>query len=137
MLCFILELAGVAYLLNHSTLWSDITWWLQARFYELINNSDTNPQEARILRIIQEEVRHLVYALKSRVYICVVVQIGCCGSYSSLDYIRVNKPVPNECRDKFTGNEYLDGCYITVSRYLQEYTGWLGGITLFLIVLQV
>lgn len=60
MLCFILELAGVAYLLNHSTLWSDITWWLQARFLELINNSDIDPQEARILRIIQEEVRRLI-----------------------------------------------------------------------------
>lgn len=117
-LCFILELAGTAYLLNHSTLWSDITWWLRDRFYELVYNSDSDPKEARILRIIQEE-------------------IGCCGSYSSLDYINAHKPVPNECRDKFTGNEYLDGCYIVVSRYLQEYTGWLGGITLFLIVLQI
>lgn len=62
-LCFILELAGVAYLLNHSTLWSDITWWLQARFYELVNNSDNDPKEARILRIIQEEVSILFRAL--------------------------------------------------------------------------
>ena len=61
MLCFILELAGTAYLLNHSTLWSDITWWLRDRFYELVYNSDYDAKEARILRIIQEEVIHFYF----------------------------------------------------------------------------
>ncbi|KAI9552592.1 hypothetical protein GHT06_020457 [Daphnia sinensis] len=116
--CFLLEIAGVAYLLNNGTLWSNVTWWLRDRFYELIYVSDTNAREARILRIIQEE-------------------IGCCGSYSSLDYINVHKPVPNECRDKATGNEYLDGCYIRMSRYLEERSGWIAGVSLFLAALQV
>lgn len=54
--CFFLEIAGVAYLLNNGTLWSNVTWWLRDRFYELIYVSDTNAREARILRVIQEEV---------------------------------------------------------------------------------
>lgn len=117
-LCFLLELAGVATVLSFGTLWSGVTWWLRTRFYELIYNSDYNAREARILRIIQEEV-------------------GCCGSYSSLDYINVNKIVPFECRDKATGNEYLDGCYIRFSRFLEERSGWIAGVALLLIVLQL
>lgn len=54
--CFLLEIAGVAYLLSNGTLWSNVTWWLRDRFYELIYVSDTNAREARILRVIQEEV---------------------------------------------------------------------------------
>lgn len=115
---FILELAGVATILNNGTLWSPATWWLRDRFYQLIYNMDTNAKEARILRIIQE-------------------QVGCCGSYSSLDYINVNKPVPVECRDKATGNEYLDGCYIRFSRELEKRSGWISGVTLFLAVFQI
>ena len=57
--CFLLEISGVAYLLNNGTLWSNVTWWLRDRFYELIYVSDTNAREARILRIIQEEVKPL------------------------------------------------------------------------------
>ena len=66
-----------------------------------------------------------------------ILKIGCCGSYSSLDYINVNKAVPKECRDPNTGNEYLDGCYIRFSRYLENRTGWIAGLSLFLAVLQV
>jgi hypothetical protein len=115
---FILEIAGVASILNNGTLWSPATWWLRDRFYQLIYNSDRDAKEARILRIIQEEV-------------------GCCGSYSSLDYINVNKAVPVECRDRATGNEYLDGCYIRFSRELEKRSGWISGVTLFLAVFQV
>jgi len=53
---FILEIAGVASILNNGTLWSPATWWLRDRFYQLIYNSDRDAKEARILRIIQEEV---------------------------------------------------------------------------------
>ena len=53
---FILEIAGVASILNNGTLWSPATSWLSDRFYELIYNSDWDAKEARILRIIQEEV---------------------------------------------------------------------------------
>jgi hypothetical protein len=55
-ICFILELAGLAYILDNGTLWSKMTWWLQDKFLELIYKSDENPRMARILRIIQEEV---------------------------------------------------------------------------------
>jgi len=117
-ICFILELAGLAYILDNGTLWSKMTWWLRDKFYELIYKSDENPRMARILRIIQEEV-------------------GCCGSYSSLDYINVNKPVPPECRDHNTGNEYEDGCYITFSRFLETRSGWIAGFALLLCCLQI
>uniref|UniRef100_A0A0P6HTV0 Tetraspanin n=1 Tax=Daphnia magna TaxID=35525 RepID=A0A0P6HTV0_9CRUS len=147
--CFLLEIAGVAYLLNNGTLWSNVTWWLRDRFYELIYVSDTNAREARILRIIQEEVIYhqtgfcflffsfFLFCLFTFLSIFFSSEIGCCGSYSSLDYINVNKPVPNECRDKATGNEYLDGCYIRMSRYLEERSGWIAGVSLFLAALQV
>ena len=146
-MCFLLEIAGVAYLLNNGTLWSNVTWWLRERFYELIYVSDTNAREARILRIIQEEVNiwyaTLTFYSESGkfetdcLWFINCYKVGCCGSYSSLDYINVHKPVPNECRDKATGNEYLDGCYIRFSRYLEERSGWIAGVGLFLAVLQV
>jgi len=117
-ICFILEMAGLTYILQQGTLWSNITWWLKDKFYSMIYLSDTDAKIARILRIIQED-------------------IGCCGSYSSLDYINVNKPVPMECRDPNTGNEYLDGCYITFSRYLETRSGWIAGFALLLACLQV
>jgi len=117
-LCFITEMSGIIYILLNGTLWTNITWWLRDKFYTLIYTSDYDEKGARILRIMQEN-------------------IGCCGSYSSLDYIHVNKPVPNECRDKATGNEYLDGCYIRISRYLEQRSGWIAGVSLLLAVLQI
>jgi len=116
--CFILQLAGLTYMLLNGTLWTSITWWLKDKMYMLIYTSDYDERGARILRIIQE-------------------QIGCCGSYSSLDYINVHKQVPNECRDKATGNEYLDGCYIRISRYLEQRSGWIAGVSLLLCVVQI
>lgn len=56
MLCFIMELAGLAYILDNGTLWSKMTWWLRDKFYELIYLSDRDARAARILRIIQENV---------------------------------------------------------------------------------
>jgi len=111
-------MSGIIYILLNGTLWTNITWWLREKFYTLIYTSDYDEKGARILRILQEN-------------------IGCCGSYSSLDYIHVNKPVPNECRDKSTGNEYLDGCYIRISRYLEQRSGWIAGVSLLLAVLQI
>lgn len=116
--CFVLEMSGLTYILLNGTLWTNITWWLKDKMYNLIYTADYDERAARILRIVQEE-------------------IGCCGSYSSLDYIHANKPVPNECRDKATGNEYLDGCYIRFSRYLEQRSGWIAGVSLFLAVLQI
>jgi len=117
-ICFVVELSGLTYILMNGTLWSNVTWWLKEKFLTLIYTSDFDPKGARILRIAQEN-------------------IGCCGSYSSLDYINVHKPVPNECRDKATGNEYLDGCYIRISRFLELRSGWIAGISLLLVVLQI
>ena len=33
-------------------------------------------------------------------------KVGCCGASGSEDYIAAHKPVPVECRDMSTGNEY-------------------------------
>ena len=37
-------------------------------------------------------------------------KVGCCGASGSEDYIAAHKPVPVECRDMATGNEYRYGC---------------------------
>jgi hypothetical protein len=67
-ICFILELAGLAYILDNGTLWSKMTWWLRDKFYELIYKSDENPKMARILRIIQEEVSNFDFYLWRRAF---------------------------------------------------------------------
>ena len=36
--------------------------------------------------------------------------VGCCGSDGAQDFINAKKPVPMECRDQITGNEYPFGC---------------------------
>ena len=79
-ICFILELAGLAYILDNGTLWSKMTWWLQDKFLELIYKSDENPRMARILRIIQEEVCNFhIYLSRPFTIRAISSQIGLIG----------------------------------------------------------
>ena len=54
----ILGLAGLAYTLNHGIYKSDLTPWLEERFFVLFHEMDYNERSARIIRIIQEDVIH-------------------------------------------------------------------------------
>jgi len=116
--CIVLEIFGLAYTLDHGTLFSKITPWLEERFRNLVHQSDYDARSARILRIIQED-------------------LGCCGATGWSEYFDHNKPVPNECRDKNAGNMYVYGCGFIFSQYLEPRTGWLSGIALLLVCLQI
>ena len=56
----VLEIAGLAYLLDNSTMYSKFTWWMRDRMYRAIYLSDINEDEARVLRIVQENVSELL-----------------------------------------------------------------------------
>ena len=65
------------------------------------------------------------------------LQIGCCGGSGWSDYFDNHMPIPHECRDHTTGNMYIYGCGIIFSEYLETLIGWMSGIALLLVVLQV
>ncbi len=52
----ILGLSGLAYTLSHGIYHSDLTPWLEDRFWVLFHEADYNERSARIMRIIQEDV---------------------------------------------------------------------------------
>ncbi len=60
-LSVILGIAGLAYTLDHGIYKSDLTPWLEERFFVLFHEMDHNERSARILRIIQEDVNQLIY----------------------------------------------------------------------------
>ncbi len=66
-----------------------------------------------------------------------VLKIGCCGSGDWLDYDRRHLPMPNECRDPDTGNQWDLGCDEQFSHWLEARIGWMAGLALFLVVEQV
>lgn len=70
-------------------------------------------------------------------YAHVVSKVGCCGGTGWQDYTDHNIPLPNECRDPFTGNLHADTCDIALSGLFQPFVGWMSGLGLLLIVLQV
>ena len=64
-------------------------------------------------------------------------QIECCGPSAWQDYEAFNKVVPNECRNTANGNLQTDGCAEIFARWMEPKTGWLSGIALLLVVIQV
>lgn len=87
-------------------------------FIDLVYKWDQDPRASRILRQIFEYV-------------------GCCGADGSDDFIKAKKPVPFECRDLVTGNEYAYGCRQALAWWLEPWTATLAGICTFLIVAGV
>ncbi len=53
----IIGMAGLAYTLDYGSYHSKLTDWLEERFWVLFHEMDYNERSARILRIIQEEVK--------------------------------------------------------------------------------
>ncbi|KAK2712442.1 hypothetical protein QYM36_011210 [Artemia franciscana] len=114
----IFELAGAAYILDNSTIWSKGTFWLKDRFYQLIYETQRDNRAYEIMRVIQEHVQ-------------------CCGSYKYYDYSDVHIPIPNECRNQITGNVHKYGCHEIFSHYLSTRSGPLAGVALALFILQI
>ena len=64
-------------------------------------------------------------------------QVGCCGANGSEDYIGANKPVPFECRDVVTGNEFGAGCCQALAWWLEPWTAALVGFSLGLFLIHI
>ncbi|XP_032790072.2 tetraspanin-2A isoform X3 [Daphnia magna] len=114
----VLGMAGLAYTLNHGIFHSDLTPWLEERFWVLFHEMDYNERSARILRIIQEDME-------------------CCGPSDWKDYQTFNKVLPDECRSPVTGNIAGGSCAEEFALWMEPRTGWLSGIALLLVVIQM
>jgi hypothetical protein len=63
--------------------------------------------------------------------------LGCCGGSGWQDYANYNMEIPYECRNQVTGNMYVYGCGIIFADYVEPLIGWMSGLALLLVVLQV
>ncbi|CAG0921602.1 unnamed protein product, partial [Notodromas monacha] len=115
---FLMELAGAAYVLDNGIEYSKFSDWSKGRFTQLIMKYDDEHRSRRIMNMIQEF-------------------IGCCGSKGPMDYDRMGKEIPHECRNKVTGNVYKDGCSEVFAWYMETKSGWIAGIALTLCLLQL
>ncbi|XP_046813492.1 tetraspanin-2A [Vespa velutina] len=115
--CFICGLAGAAVILDYSTYDSQIQPIIRRSMNNLITNSQYE-KASDILKLIQENV-------------------GCCGADGPMDYVRMLKPLPTECRDTVTGNAFFHGCVEEISWFLEARAGWLAGLALSLCMLHV
>merc|ERR1712241_846348 len=91
---------------------------LNDRFMRKVYLWDEDPRSSRILKQIMEYV-------------------GCCGADGSDDFINAFKPVPYECRDRVLGTEYAYGCQQGLAWWLEPWSGFLGGVNVFFMVIDV
>ena len=87
-------------------------------FLRQVYNMDIDHRKSRILKMVQEYV-------------------GCCGAIGSEDYTKSFKPVPMECRDPITGNEYRYGCAQQFAWWLEPWTATLAGVTLGIMLMNM
>ncbi|XP_076636682.1 tetraspanin 2A [Colletes latitarsis] len=115
--CFVLGLVGTSILLDYSTYDSKIQPLIRRSMTTLINKYH-DERATFILQLIQES-------------------IGCCGADGPMDYLKMKKPLPNECRDTVTGNAFFHGCVEEISWFLEGRSGWLAGLALSLCLLHI
>ncbi|XP_065201489.1 tetraspanin-2A [Planococcus citri] len=115
--CFLLLMIGCAITMENSKSHSGIQQSIRDSMQRMIVNSYDN-RVSHILNLIQEEV-------------------GCCGADGPNDYLALQKPLPNECRDTVTGNAYFHGCSDEVTWFLEDKSSWLTGIGFTLGFLQM
>jgi len=118
LVCIILELTGGIFILVNGTEYSNLDPWLQRTFNKLIVDSNYNPQANYVLQLVQEKV-------------------GCCGSINYQDYDRARLPISDYCRDAMTGNVYQEGCVKKFSQFIEKRSGWIAGIALAVVALQI
>ncbi len=63
--------------------------------------------------------------------------MGCCGAKGSEDYTAARKPVPLECRNIVTGNEYRYGCQQQFAWWLEPWTASLAGVCAILLIVHI
>ncbi|XP_043260803.1 tetraspanin-2A [Colletes gigas] len=115
--CFVLGMVGTSILLDYSTYDSKIQPLIRRSMTALINKYH-DERATFVLQLIQES-------------------IGCCGADGPMDYLKMKKPLPNECRDTVTGNAFFHGCVEEVSWFLEGRSGWLAGLALSLCMFHV
>ena len=117
MFCYILGLVGTCILLDYSTYDSKIQPLIRRSMTALIEKYH-DERASFVLRLIQES-------------------IGCCGADGPMDYLKLKKPLPNECRNTVTGNAFFYGCVDEISWFLEGRSGWLAGLALALCMLHI
>lgn len=117
-ICFLITLFGAAILRDYSTYDSNIKPIIRRVMLDLITQYPANDYANQVLLLVQEEV-------------------GCCGADGPNDYIRLNKPLPSECRDTVTGNAFFHGCVEEMTWYLGDRSVWITGIALTLCLMHV
>jgi len=115
-LMFILHLVGTTFICIYGVEESSaLTDELMDVFLNLVYKWDTDPRASRILKQIMEYV-------------------GCCGADGGGDFIAVYKPIPVECREPISGNEWANGCMQQLAFWLEPWTATLAGIGVLLCV---
>jgi hypothetical protein len=66
-----------------------------------------------------------------------MLQIECCGPSDWSDYPKFNKVIPDECRNPATGNIAGGSCAEEFALWMEPKSGWVSGIALLLVVIQV
>ena len=117
MFCYVLGLVGTCILLDYSTYDSKIQPLIRRSMTALIEKYH-DERATFVLRLIQES-------------------IGCCGADGPMDYLKLKKPLPNECRNTVTGNAFFHGCVEEISWFLEGRSGWLAGLALALCLLHI
>ncbi|XP_057659429.1 tetraspanin-2A isoform X2 [Diorhabda carinulata] len=107
---FIFGLSGSAVLLDNSARDSHFQPWVRERMRLLIMNAH-HEQSQQTLAMIQEN-------------------IGCCGADGARDYLNLQQPLPNTCRDTVTGNPYFHGCVDELTWFFEEKCGWIAGLAM-------
>jgi len=97
---------------------STLTTELNEYLIKLVYDWDNEPKSAAVLKQIMEYV-------------------GCCGSNGVEDYINNGKPVPVECRDMVTGNEYANGCKQELAWYIEPWAASIAGVNMGIIIFDM
>ncbi len=88
---------------------------LDEKLREMVYKWDTDPRAAWALKQIMEYVH-------------------CCGADGAQDFINAYKPVPVECRDQITGNEYPFGCRQQLAWWLEPWSCCLAAFCIFFVI---
>jgi len=107
---FIFGLAGSAVLLDNSARDSHFQPRIRESMRRLIINAH-HEESRQTLAMIQEG-------------------IACCGADGASDYLSLQHPLPNECRDTVTGNPFYHGCVDELTWFFEQKCAWVAGLAM-------
>jgi len=73
----------------------------------------------------------------SRILKQIMEYVGCCGADGGDDFFSLHKPIPVQCREPITGNEWPNGCEQQMGIWLEAWTCTLTGISIFLCLADI